>query len=171
MNLKQLQEYMARLAEEDRKIRSIEVEADSMEEGLEQASVELGIPVRHLECEVLDRGSQGFWGVGAKKWQLKVYEKAKEIQLPAEEEELAGVAEETVEGGSQDVDGEVFVRITQDGVFLKATQPLGRGRRATERMAMEAIRTRNIVDFDGALVSKVVRRADEEYVQIGRAHV
>ena len=47
-----------------------------MEEALEQASLELGIPVRRLECEILERGNSGLWGVGKKSWRLKVYEKS-----------------------------------------------------------------------------------------------
>ena len=169
MNVKQLQEYMGRLAEQDRKILSINVEAESMEEGLEQASLELGIPIRRLECEIVERGSQGFWGVGRKTWQLKVYEKAEAVDLPSQG--AAAVAGEESEAAQEemvrDADGEVFVRVTQDGVFLKVTKPLGRGRAATERMALEAIRARNIVDYDGSMVSKIVRRADGEYVRIG----
>jgi uncharacterized protein (DUF342 family) len=169
MKLKQMQEYMAQMAEEDRKIRSIEVEGESMEETLDQASLELGIPVRDLEFEVHERGGKGFWGVGKNKWRLRVYEKAKKVKLPGDEEE-------SFEGLDLDLkpievventNGEAFVRITQDGVFLKVSNPTGKGLKVTEKQALDAIRARSVVDFDAALTAKIVRRADDEYVRIG----
>ena len=51
ITLEQLQEYMRKQSEEDKKNRSITVEAESVQEALKKASIEMGIPVRGLEYE------------------------------------------------------------------------------------------------------------------------
>ena len=93
---------------------------ESIEDALNQASVELGMPIRELEYEVLQKGNRGFAGIGKKNWVLRVYELSQKVEVEGEGlEELEG---ELGAGINQpllsDKDGEVFVRLTQEGVFL-----------------------------------------------------
>jgi len=166
IQLSQLREYMAEQGEEDKKARSVQVEAESIEDALGQAAVELGVPVESLEYEVEEKGDRGFLGAGKRSWVLRVYEAARQVTIPGIEEEAAE-AEAPVEEVIKDRDGKAIVRLTQDGVFLKVTRPVGKGRRANEQQALDAIRDRHVTEFDKSLVAKVVRRADEEYVRVG----
>ena len=59
------------------------------------------------------------------------------------------------------------MRLTNEGVFLKVTKPLGNGRKATERMAISKLSERGVSDYDAGLVSRVVKHADGEYIKIG----
>jgi len=82
VTLSQIQDFMTRQAEEDKKIKSVQVEGETAEDALEQASVELGVAVKHLEYEVLERGDKGFLGLGKKLWVLRAYEAAQGVEMP-----------------------------------------------------------------------------------------
>jgi hypothetical protein len=169
IGLEQLQEYMRKQSEEDKKNPTIAVEGESVPEALKKASIELGIPVRGLEYEVVLKGSPGAMGIGRTPWKLNVYERSKEVKTRAEaEEEARREAERSAEAAERpkDLPGEVFVRISSDGAFLKVTRPQARGPRATEIMALERLSLRGVSNFDSALVSRVVKHADGEFIRV-----
>ncbi len=167
IGLEEIKDFMQKEAEKDRKIRYVKAEGLTIEEALKQASIELGIPIRKLEYEVLERGSKGVFGVAKKNWKLIVYEtREKEEEKVKEvfEEDLEEITAKKVE---EDRPGEVFVRLTNEGVFLKVTKPKGRGSKVTERMAIAKLTERGVTDYDAGLVAKVVKRADGEYIRVG----
>jgi uncharacterized protein (DUF342 family) len=165
IDLDGLREYMRRQSEEDRKNRTVQVEASSVEEGLRQASIELGVPVALLAYEVLTRGVPGTLGMGKRPWRLSVYVPGRAAKAP--HEEAAEAAAPAAEAGPVDAPGEVFVRIAGDGAFLRVAKPRGRGARVTEVMALERLSLRGVSGFDPSLVSRVVRHADGEWVRVG----
>ncbi len=147
INLEQLQEYMRRQLEEDSKNRTLTVEAESVQDALKRASIELALPVRELEYEVLAKGSPGTLGVGRKPWKVPVYEKSRPVKTAveaAEEERRRTEAAAREPERPRDLPGEVFVRIGSEGAFLKVTKPQGRGPRATEIMALEKLSLRGV---------------------------
>ena len=151
INLDQLQEYMRRQSEEDRKNRTITLEAENIPDALKRASIELAVPLRNLEYEVLQKGTPGTFGVGRKPWKLHVYEKSRQAKTSVEAaEEERRRAEEAAREPERpaDVPGEVFVRIGSDGVFLKVTRPQGRGPRASDVMAFEKLSLRGVSNYD-----------------------
>lgn len=164
IDLDGLREYMRRQSEEDRANRTVQLEAASVDEGLRQASIELGVPVAALAYEVLARGSAGTFGMGRRPWRLAVYVPGREVKAP--HEEAAETAAAAAETGPVDAPGEVFVRIAGDGAFLRVSRPRGRGVRVTEVMALERLALRGVSGFDPSLVSRVVRHADGEWVRV-----
>jgi len=169
INLEQLQDYMRRQSEEDAKNRTLTLEAESVHEALKRASIELSTPVRNLEYEVLQKGSAGTLGVGRKPWKIHVYEKSRQVKTAAEAAEEERRREEQAAKEPErprDVQGEVFVRIGSEGVFLKATKPQGRGARATDVMAFEKLSLRGVSNYDTSIVSRVIKHADEEYIRV-----
>jgi uncharacterized protein (DUF342 family) len=166
ISLEQLQEYMRKQSAEDKKNRTITVEAESIPDALKKASIELGIAVRDLEYETLAKGSPGTMGIGRKPWKLNVYERSREVKTSVEVEAEAASAESEAEARPKDVPGEAFVRVTSDGVFLRVTKPQGRGPRATEIMALERLSLRGVRNFDAALVSRIIKHADGEMVRV-----
>lgn len=166
ITLEQIQEYMRSQSEQDTSNRTIGVEAPSVPEALKKASIELGVPVRQLEYEVVQKGSAGFLGLASKPWKLTVYEKAREVKAAAEAVETAHVGPAAGPARAVDAPGEVFVRIGADGGFLKVTRPKGRAPRATEIMALEKLSLRGVTNFDQSLVARVVKHADGEYIRV-----
>ncbi|HPB65888.1 MAG TPA: FapA family protein, partial [Spirochaetales bacterium] len=165
-----VRELMRRYLDEDGDKRAIVAEGATLEEALRSASVQLDCPVARLEYDILERGAKGFVGLGRKKWKLSVYEAA--VKQKVEESSI-----ESFDGGldlpielkpiQQDVDGQVYVRLATEGALLKVAEPQGRGRRATDKQAVEKLHARAIHDFDEALVRETVKRAAGEWVVVG----
>jgi hypothetical protein len=165
ITLEQIQEYMRERSAEDRANRTVAVEAATIPEALEKASIELGVPVRNLEYEVVQKGAPGVLGMGARSWKISVYEKSRAAS-PAPRDEEAAPAAAVAPGRLPDLPGEVFVRVASDGAFLKVTKPRGRAPRATEIMALEKLSLRGVSGFDQSLVARVVKHADGEYIRV-----
>jgi uncharacterized protein len=167
VSLTQLRDFMKQQSEEDKRNRTVKVSGPSLQEALRQGSIELGVPIKRLEYEVIEKGSSGTLGLGRKPWTLTVYEKAKEVAAPGfSEQDIIETAEVPEIEKQVDLPGEVFVRITGEGSFLKVTKPRGRGPRATEIMALERLSLRGITTFDPSSVARVVKHADGEYIRV-----
>ncbi len=159
---------MARYLEDDRDRRSVIVEARSVEEALRDAGIQLELPVKRLEFEVLDRGVDGPLGLGAKPWRIRAYETSAKREAEAEVAgDSAGGIVEALPEEEKDRDGECYVRLGSDGALLKVTAPRGRGRRVSERVAFDRIQARAVRDVNEELVRDTVKRAEGEYVRVG----
>ena len=159
---------MRNRAGQDRQRKSIQVTADSVESALNEASVELDIPVKRLAYEVLEKGNRGFAGIRKKDFILIVYEAdLSGADEATESSEIDFDAIGNEESVVEDRSGEVIVRLVGEGVLLKVTPPVGNGRKANERQAAEALVARGISDADTGLVSRVVTEADSVYVKVG----
>ncbi|MFP4362339.1 MAG: FapA family protein [Spirochaetia bacterium] len=168
VNLEKIRSYMRKQAEDDRKNRSVQVTGETLEEALSQAAMELGLKVSKLEYEVLQKGSKGMLGMGKKDWILIAYEAMKTEEVASFDEDMG--VEDIV--GTEDViakdkDGEIFVRLTSDGAFLKVTPPKGKGKKAKEKTAMARLQERALSKIDENMVKQVVKNADGAYVKVG----
>lgn len=170
IGLDAVRELMRRYLDEDGDKRSIEVEGNSLEDALKNASVQLDCPVASLEYEVIDKGNSGFLNVGRKSWKINVYQSSgkkkveafvdegfdADLEIPAE---LIAIV--------KDKDGEALVRLATDGALLKVTPPLGRGKRASVRQATERLHARNVRDYDEELVAEAVKSYAGTWVRVG----
>jgi hypothetical protein len=167
ITLESVRQYMQEQLQEERARTEVRVSAPSVEEALRQASIELGVPVKRLEYEIIEQGSKGMLGVGRKDWLIIAYPASE----TADRQKAAAGQEPAAEGKKEepvvDKDGEVFVRLTSEGAFLKVTKPSGKGKKVPERRALEKLSLRGVTNYDGGLVSKVVRHADGEYIKVG----
>ena len=119
VTLPQLRSYMREQAIQDRNRRSIQVTAETIEAALEEASVELDLPVKRLE-----KGSRGVFGMNRKNYILIVYEAERESDEEGDGDlgidfDAIGIQEDAEEN----IDGEAIVRLSADGVLLKVTRP------------------------------------------------
>ncbi|MDR0624439.1 MAG: FapA family protein [Treponema sp.] len=161
-----LQHIVKEQLEQDRTIRTVEAAGPTLEIAVSEAATLLDIPVRRLEYEIAEKGFAGVLGSGKKDWKIRAYErvyveksKYKSTSGEADQEAAASVIEDT--------DGEAFVHLSADGAFLKVIPPKGKGRRAVEAHAMQALAARGVMDIDKELVSKTVREAAAAYVKAG----
>ncbi len=160
---------MRRYLAEDREKKSVEAEGDSLDDALRNASIQLDCPVARIEYVPIETGTPGLFGLGKKPFRIRATtiaekQKAAEVEEFLEEtlpEERIAVPE------IKDRDGEAFVRLSSEGALLKVTPPVGRGRRATERAAVERLNAKAVHDFDENLVRDAVRDASGEYVRVG----
>jgi uncharacterized protein (DUF342 family) len=163
----EIAELMRRYLDEDASKKSIVVEAATLEDALEDAAVQLGLPTRRIDFEVIEKGETGMLGIGRKAWKIKAYPSA-------EKRELAKSADESMEESIpeaaavvKDRDGECFVRLSSEGALLKVVAPLGKGKRVSERHAVDRLQSRAVRTFDEEMVREVVKEAAGEYVRVG----
>ncbi|MFW6312992.1 MAG: FapA family protein [Spirochaetota bacterium] len=167
VSLDQIQSFMREQMEHDRG-KGVNVSGVSLEDALHQAAIELGLPIKRIDYEVLERGSRGVMGVGRKPYLLLAY------PAPEKDEVGDGAGEVEIdlsllaaETENPNRDGEVFVRMTPDGIMMKVTKPTGDGSRVTERQAMEKLLQRTDDGIDKGRVAKVVKLAQGEYIKVG----
>ncbi len=165
-----VRELMRRYLDDDGGKRSITAEGATLEEALRSASVQLDCSVARVEYEVLTQGIQGFIGLGAKPWKIQAYEgiARKKVDTSSDDELTSdfGIPENLIPI-HKDVDGCVYVRLASDGALLKVTKPEGKGKRATEKQAVERLHARAIHDFDESLVREVIKSASGDWVPVG----
>ncbi|SIQ05704.1 hypothetical protein SAMN05920897_10354 [Alkalispirochaeta americana] len=166
VTMEQLQEYMRTRAREDSERKYVNVSAATLEEALREASVELSLPLKKIEYEILERGNRGVLGMGKKPFLLVAY--------PAREEGGASDDADSMDmdfgfedDDSSDADGEALVRMAPEGILLKVLPPQGKGDAVSERQALMVIENRTSEKVDTSLVSRVVKRADGEWVPVG----
>ncbi|MDR2792171.1 MAG: FapA family protein [Treponema sp.] len=161
-----LQQLMKEQLELDRTIHSVESEGPTLDAALAEASTLLDLPLRHIEYEVIERGFNGILGAGKKDWKIKAYGKAA-AQVTRTSTGGVGADGEIASVVAVNTDGEVFVRLTAEGVMLKVKPPAGSGRFAIEAMAVQALNDRFVKDVDKEIVRSVVKEAEGIYVKVG----
>ncbi len=171
IGLPEIQELMRRYLDEDRVKTSVAAEGASLEEALRNAAIQLECPVASLDFEVVEKGVSGTLGLGRKPWKIRAYKASAKKEVAAAETAFGeGILSEDFGADQEpkDRDGSVFVRLSQDGAMLKVIPPAGRGRKATEKSAMDRLHERGVHDIDEPLVREVVRLASGEYVLVGK---
>ena len=58
----------------DKELHMVDVRADTIDEALSDAAVQLDTKISNLQYEVVERGSDGFLSIGKKPWHLKIYQ-------------------------------------------------------------------------------------------------
>ena len=166
VSLEQVQTYMREQLSRDEG-RSVTVSGHSLEDALEQASVELSLPIKRIEYEILERGTRGVIGVGKRPYLLLAYP-ARARAEPGEAEPEADIDLSVLAAETDTArDGDAFVRMSADGVMLKVTRPVGGGRKVSERQAMEKLLQRTDHRVDKGMVAKAVKIAQGEYIKVG----
>jgi uncharacterized protein (DUF342 family) len=160
-----LQRIMKERLDQDRTIQSIEAEGPSLEAAVAEAATLLNIPVRRLEYEVTEKGSQGFFGSGKKNWKIRAYERIN-AEKDAVQAVLFGGDAEAAAPVIEDKDGDAFVHLSRDGAFLKVAPPVGKGKRINEAKAMQALNARQVKDIDEDRVRETVKEAAGVYVRV-----
>jgi len=161
----QLQKIVKEHLEEDRAIRTVDASGPTLEAAVNEAAALLDTSVRHLEYEIIERGSSGFMGAGKKDWLIRAYEhaRAKKVVLSEEEQTEEAASDEPV---IVDKDGNAFVQRWPNGVFLKVTPPVGNGKRANQTHAIHALGAKDISEYDMDIVTKLVDEAEGVYYKV-----
>jgi uncharacterized protein (DUF342 family) len=169
LGIPQIAELMRRYLEEDAAKKSLVVEGKNIEEAVADAALQLGVGLKRIEFEVIEKGSPGVMGAGRRNWRIRAYVAAekKSVELPVEviEDEVGETGPAVVV--PKDRDGDCFVRLSPDGALLKVTSPVGRGKRVVEKQALEKLQARAVNQYDEALVREVVKQASGDYVRVG----
>lgn len=141
----------------DQLLRSVEVRADTLDEALADAAIQLQTRVALLEYEVVERGSDGFMGLAKKPWLITAYESAEAIVARENKNKKKASAtdqdEEVVEVVN-DKDGEFFVHYFDGDVMLKVVPPIGNGKPVDYKTIIANIRDGDSYQITENLVKK-----------------
>ena len=153
VSLDKIREEMQRRLVIDRELNSVEVNADTIDEALADASVQLDTRVNDLEFEVVEKGSNGFLGIGKKPWKLRVYQNP---EFNDKKKKAVGddLFIETNEDGSPVItnrDGLFYVRHFGDAIKLKVLPPIGSGNSIDVKEVLDVIQRPDTIDFDEKL--------------------
>ncbi|BCR20877.1 FapA family protein [Borrelia miyamotoi] len=148
--------------EREKSVNLIELESDTLEEALNDASLELSVPYKDLDYEILVRGSDGLFGYGKKKWKIVAYKNSYTKFGIFDVLSSQNSSEEVVS-----LDGKFFIKRTTKGVFLKVTAALGVGSAVNLKDVMGKFASyNNIKDLDRDFVRVVVEHASGNYEQV-----
>ena len=171
VDLDRIRKDMKALLELDKELHSVDVHADSIDEALADAAVQLDTKVSNLQYEVIEKGSDGFLGLAKKPWKLKIYQDPstiKKVQKLASEGLLEN-EEEGMEQESLDRDGLFYVRHFKSDIMLKVLLPLGNGSEIQLKDVMDEIKRQDTISFDEELVKKYVKQGTEkDYLVVGQ---
>ena len=175
VSLDDIREELKKRLELDNKLHHVEVHASTVDEALADAAVQLDVRTDKLEYEVIERGSDGFLGIGKKPWKLKIYQDPETIIKKTEG--AAGVAsgEEGVaeEEKIEQKDGLFYVRHFGSSIKLKVLPPVNGGRPIDEKEVLDMVKRSDTESFDAELIHKYIETGTNgEYETVGTyAHI
>jgi uncharacterized protein (DUF342 family) len=157
--------------EKTKQMKSVQVTGKNLDDALKQASLELGLPLRVLEYEILDRGKTGFLGVKGIPCRIIAYESVKgpsgaDEKSLEEELDLKSYEQEDVPM-TTDANGRFTVRLGSDGAWAKVYPPVGEGIPIVLEDVLGKLQDRGIMEPDLEILETLVRRADMMWVKVG----
>lgn len=156
--------------EQDENLHYVDVLADTLDEALADAAVQLETEVSKLEYEVLEKGSSGFVGLMKKNWKIRAYEIAQVGKKTKKKSQTDGEALEEIEVAEEilDKDGEFFVRKFESQIYLKVNLPIGEGKPVDFKDVYFNTKIPAFVSVEEADVRKAVKEGTHgEYVMVG----
>ncbi len=172
VTLEKIREDLRKELQKDSDLNYVEVRADTLEEALADAGVQLDTSTKNLEYEVQEKGSAGMFGLAKKPWKIRVYQTAEAIEKKKmQQAAAAGVAAgENVEEENKivDKDGVFFVHHFGSDIYLKVVLPVGNGRPVELSEVMDAARRSDTLSLEEADIKKFVAEGTNgEYESIG----
>ncbi|MDF1569284.1 MAG: FapA family protein [Spirochaetaceae bacterium] len=170
IGLEDFRDRMKAEIEKTKQMKSVQVSGRNLDDALRQASLELGLPLRVLEYEVLDRGRPGLLGIKNAPCRIIAYESVaqqmeKEETSLEEELDLKSYEEEEVPH-STDTNGRLSVRLASDGVWVKVFPAVGEGIPVSVGDVIGRLQERGVLDADKSIISVIVQQADMMWVKV-----
>lgn len=155
----------------DKDLHMVDVRADTIDEALSDASVQLNTKISNLQYEVVERGSDGFLGIGKKPWFLKIYQDPNTITKATVKASDGLIIDDESEDANvvKNQDGMYYVRHFGSDIVLKVLLPIGDGTPVELRDVLDDIKRQDTVDYDESLVKKLVKNGTEgQYTTVGQ---
>ncbi|MDR1363963.1 MAG: FapA family protein, partial [Spirochaetaceae bacterium] len=151
--------------EADSALESIEVEGVNLEAAISEAATLLGVPLRYIEYELLEKQTS-FFGIGRDFCKIRAYKRNHGIiEDSLEETEITGDEIEDL-ADSIDADGDIFVQCRQDGIYVKVTSPVGDGEAVSKTKAAQVLNKRGITLPSNNILADLLRRPTGTYERI-----
>ncbi|MFA6856952.1 MAG: FapA family protein [Treponema sp.] len=170
VSLENIREDMKVFLERDNKMHNVDVNADSVDEALVDASVQLDTKTANLEYEVVEKGSNGFLGIGKKPWKLRIYQNQATLNLSRKSvsDDLFGNENEIEEQKVINSDGLYYIRHFGSQIMIKVLLPSGNGKSVDEREVLQHLKRPDTITIQDDLVQKYIKQGTEkDYQPVG----
>lgn len=175
VSLDDIREEMKKRLQLDSDLHHVEVHAATVDEALADAAVQLDVRTDKLEYEVVEKGSDGFLGIGKKPWKLKIYQDPSTIVKKTEGADGLDVSEDgsIAQEVQEERDGLFYIRHFGSSIKLKVIPPVGKGRPIDEKEVLDMIKRPDTESFDVELIHKyIIEGTNGQYETVGTyAHV
>jgi uncharacterized protein (DUF342 family) len=171
VTLEKIRTDLGKTLEEDKKLHYVEVRADTLEEALDDAALQLNCRVVHLEYEVLEAGFAGMFGLMKKPWFIRAYQNPEEAKKASIRKSQAGTDADTVieEEKPVDKDGVFYVHYFSSQINLKVVLPIGKGLPVQLSEVFGRLKRSDTIMIEDDLVKQLVKNGtDGKYVPVGQ---
>ena len=171
VTLEKIRTDLGKTLEEDKKLHYVEVRADTLEEALDDAALQLNCRVVHLEYEVLEAGFAGMFGLMKKPWFIRAYQNPEEAKKASIRNSQTGTDADTIieEEKPVDKDGVFYVHYFQSQINLKVVLPIGKGIPVQLSEVMGRLKRSDTIMIEDDLVKQLVKNGtDGKYVPVGQ---
>ncbi|MBP5519097.1 MAG: FapA family protein [Treponema sp.] len=171
VNLDKIREDMQTLLQVDKNLHFVEVNADTVDEALADAVVQLDTKLSNLHYEVVEKGSDGVLGLGKRPWKIMVYQDPKTVKKATKlaSEGLFDLDDEGTENKIVNRDGLFYVRHFKSDIMLKVLLPVGEGLPVDLKDVLDEIKRPDTLEFDEQLIKKCVKQGTEnDYCVVGQ---
>ncbi len=170
VTLEKLREDMNTLLQVDKNLHFVEVNADTIDEALADAVVQLDTKLSNLHYEVVEKGSDGILGLGKKPWKIMVYQDPSTVKKTQRlaSEGLFDMDEEGEEAKIVNRDGLYYIRHFKSDIMLKVILPLGEGMPIEVKDVLDEIKRPDTINYDEELIKKYIKSGtDNDYCVVG----
>ncbi len=171
VTLEKLRSDMESQFELDRNIKYIDVRADSIEEALADAAIQLDSRVPILEYEVLEQGYKGFMTLMKKPWALRVYENPLHAKKAKQNigDGMSTFDDDDESTMPKNVDGAFYVHRFGSEIHLKVVAPIGSGVPVDYKVILSSLQRSDTVSIDENLVKEYAKTTTEgDYEPVGQ---
>ena len=171
VTLDKLREDMKTLLQVDKNLHFEEVNADTVDEALADAVVQLDTKLSNLHYEVVEKGSDGILGLGKKPWKIMVYQDPSTVKKTQRlaSEGLFDLDEEGEETQITNRDGLYYIRHFKSDIMLKVLLPQGEGLPIELKDVLDEIKRPDTINYDEELIKKCVKSGtDNDYTIVGQ---
>ena len=158
VTLEQIRTDLEKLLEIDKDLHYVEVHADTLDEALADAAVQLDCRVAVLEYEIIEAGSDGFMGMMKKPWTIRANVNASQIKKTKKTdiEDIFADDEFAQEEVHVDRDGLFYVRYFDDKINLKVLLPIGEGKPVVLKEVLQKVKNSGTLSLDEAAIKRYV---------------
>lgn len=171
ITLDKIRKDMKKLLDVDESLRYVDVLADTLDEALADAAVQLDTRVSLLEYEVIERGSKGFLGFVKKNWKIRAYEVTSSVTKKKKSNSDDIFDDDDLENVEviQDKDGVFYVRHFASQLHLKVILPVGKGEEVNIKDVLGQLNRSDTVKIDESTVKNAVKSGtNNEYIVVGQ---
>ncbi|MDD7274772.1 MAG: FapA family protein [Treponema sp.] len=159
VRLDKVRSDLQKLLEKEQALQCVEVRADTLDEALADAAVQLGTRVAYLEYEVLEKGFAGVAGIARQPWRIRVYENEAAVSKKSKAAAKVAGGTTVAEGATEMAhkDGEFFIRYFGSDIYLKVTEPEGDGKPVSFQEVMGRLQRSDTISLENDDIKKYVK--------------